>query len=100
MVDFKYKYNAFIGYRFRLQNFDGIKDLKDTHNDFLGGYCEYVDDYNLTIYTNLSYEVGQSVSIGGYPLSKRYFELLEVSITSNPRIEGAKITKKEVINDN
>lgn len=98
MTEYKYKYNAFIGYKFRLQKFTDTRNLRAVHVDNLGGYCEYVDDYNLTFYTNLNYEIGQGVSIGGFPLSKRYFELLELSITDTPRIQGAKITQKEVLN--
>lgn len=97
MSDYKFKYTAFIGYRFRLQAFEENINLKLTHSDFLGGEVEYIDDYNVFIYTNLSYNVGQGVSIGGYPLVRRYFQLEEISITDSPRIEGAKITKKEVI---
>lgn len=98
MSDYKFKYTAFIGYRFRLQTFKETIKLKLTHSDFLGGEVEYIDDYNVFIYTNLSYEVGQGVSVGGYPLARRYFQLEEVSITDYPKIEGAKITKKEVLN--
>lgn len=98
MSDYKFKYTAFIGYRFRLQAFEKTIKLKLAHSDFLGGEVGYIDDYNVYIYTNLSYNVGQGVSIGGYPLARRYFQLEEISITDFPKIEGAKIIKKEVLN--
>lgn len=97
MNEYNFKYKAFIGYRYRLQKFDGIKDLKTIHRSFLGGKIEYIDDYHVNIYTDLSYEIGQGVSIGGFPIGNRYFELLEVSITDNPVIEGAQIIEKEKI---
>lgn len=98
MNEYNLKYKAFIGYYYRLQKFEGTKELKTIHKAFLGGTVEYIDDYHIYIYTNLSYEVGQGVSIGGFPIGRRYFELLEISITNEPRIEGAQIIKKEVLN--
>lgn len=98
MSDYKFKYIAFIGYRFRLQPFRKTIKLKLTHSDFLDGEVEYIDDYNVYIYTNLSYNVGQGISVAGYPLTRRYFQLEELSITDFPKIEGAKIIKKEVLN--
>ena len=48
----------------------------------------------------LLYEVGQFVSIGGYPYGGRKFRLLELSITDNPVLDKAKIISRKVKNDN
>lgn len=93
----KFKYIAFIGRKFRVNEFDDAVELRQDHRDVLQGEVRYLDPYHLTIETGLSYELGQGVSIGGYPQGGKNFLLDELSITNNPVILGAKIIEKEKI---
>lgn len=95
-----YYYVATIGNKYKLEPFSEPKRLRLDHRKVLTGEVYYLDEKRLIILTTLSYDVGQTVSIGGYPIGGKYFQLEELSITDNPVLDNAKIIEREQINDN
>lgn len=93
----KYIYVATVGRKYKVDSFEGSVQLRLDHKDILKGDVYYVSENKLIIETTLSYDVGQKVSIGGYPIGGKRFTLEELSITNNPVLEGAEIIEKEVI---
>ena len=91
-----YDYVATYGDKYRIDSFKGHRD----HLELLNGKVYYNSENSLRIETTLLYEVGQFVSIGGYPYGGRKFRLLELSITDNPVLDKAKIISRKVKNDN
>lgn len=95
-----YEYVATYGDKYRIYDFTGYRELRKDHLDILNGKVYYDSENTLRIETTLLYEVGQLVSIGGYPYGGRKFRLLELSITDNPVLDKAKIISRKVKNDN
>lgn len=96
----KYIYIATVGRKFKIKAFSEPVQLRRDHLDILQGKVYYVDPAHLRIETGLSYDIGQKVSIGGYPMGGKLFYLDELSITDNPVLEKAEIIEKEMTNDN
>lgn len=95
-----YYYIATIGNKYKLEPFSEAKRLRLDHRKVLTGEVYYLDEKRLIILTTLLYDVGQTVSIGGYPIGGKYFQLEELSITDNPVLDNAKIIEREQLNDN
>ena len=95
-----YEYVATYGDKYRIDSFKGHRELRKDHLELLQGKVYYNGKNTLRIETALLYEVGQFVSIGGYPYGGRKFRLLELSITDNPVLDKAKIISRKVKNDN
>lgn len=93
----KYIYIATVGRKYKIEQFEGSVALRLDHRDILQGKVFYLSENKLIIETTLSYEVGQKVSIGGFPIGGKKFMLDELSITNNPVLDGAEIIEKEVI---
>ena len=88
-------YTAKLGNKYIIEPFENIP-LKLDHSDkILPAVVTYVDRNTVKIYTDLEYNVGQFVSIGGWPTGGKYFRLDEVSITNYPVLDGAYIIEKE-----
>lgn len=96
----KYIYIATVGTKYRISPFSEPVELRRDHLEVLQGKVYYVDPRHLRIETGISYNVGQKVSIGGYPMGVRLFYLDELSITDKPVLEKAEIIEKEITNDN
>lgn len=90
------KYIAKLGGYFNIQPFSEIP-LKLEHKDNLPAVVTYVDHNTAYIYTDLKYEVGQKVSIGGFEIGNRKFKMIELSITDYPVFADAQIIEKEDI---
>ncbi len=88
-------YIATTGTRFKIEPFTGAVPLKKDHNEILNGSVYYYSPMKVKIDTTLVYDVGQEVSIGGFPTGGRYFSLKELSITDNPVLPNAKIIERE-----
>lgn len=95
-----YMYIATIGSKYKLDTFSGAKKLRLDHRKQLNGEVYYLDEKRLIIISTLLYDVGQKVSIGGYPIGGKYFQLEELSITDNPVFENAEIIERNNLNDN
>lgn len=96
-----FEYIATIGHKYQIPSFKGHKLLRLDHKDTLNGKVYYHSKKTLRIETTLFYEVGQKVSIGGYPMGGKVFRLLELSITNHPVLDKAYIiSRKEINNDN
>ena len=97
----KYIYTASIGHKYQIPSFKGSYPLRLDHGQLLNGRVYYDSNKTLRIETTLFYEVGQKVSIGGYPMGGKMFRLLELSITDYPVLDNAYIiSRKEIENDN
>lgn len=91
------KYTVKLGGKWKVQPFE-LVPLKQEHTkQILPANVVYVDYNTAYIYTDLEYEVGQFVSIGGYQMSGKKFNMIELSITDFPVLEGAQIVEKEEI---
>lgn len=87
-------YIATVGDQYMIAPFEGSKELRKDHEQILPAQVFYDSKNTLKIVTVLDYEIGQTVSIGGYPIGGKYFDLKELSITDFPVFENAKIIKK------
>jgi hypothetical protein len=97
----KYEYIITYGHKYQIDSFIGYVPLKLDHVEVLNGKVYYDSKNTLRIETTLLYNVGQKISIGGYPTGGKKFRLLEVSITDYPVLENAEIiSRKEIENDN
>ena len=97
----KYEYVVTYGHKFKIDSFKSYVPLKLDHVDLLNGKVYYNSKKTLRIETTLSYDVGQKVSIGGYPIGRKKFRLIELSITNNPVLANAEIiSRKEIKDDN
>lgn len=94
-----YEYVATYGDKFKIDSFKESKELRLDHIDILQGKVYYNSKKTLRIETALLYEVGQKVSIGGYPIGGKKIRLLELSITDNPALDKAEIISRKVIKD-
>lgn len=90
------KYTAKLGNYWKVQPFSDVP-LKLNHKENLPAIVTFGDSNTAYIYTDLQYEVGQKVSIGGFPISGRKFQMIELSITDFPVLESAEIIEKEDI---
>lgn len=93
-----YEYVATGGGKFRIKPFTGYVDLRKDHKEILEGKVSYIDTNTLKIETSLKYEIGQSVSIGGFVSNVVNFKLLELSITDYPVFKEAQIISKKEVN--
>jgi hypothetical protein len=89
-------YTATIGTKWRLEPFDTIPLRVDHTSGYLPAVVTFVDSMTVRIYTDLEYNVGQFVSISGYPISGRRFKAIELSITDYPVLAGAQIIEKVI----
>lgn len=87
------RYTAKLGGKWRVQPFD-LVPLKLEHKTILPANVTYVDSNTAYIYTDLEYEVGQKVSIGGFPVNGKKFKMIELSITNYPVLADAQIIEK------
>lgn len=94
-----YEYVITYGHKYKIDSFKGYKPLKLDHKKFLAGKVYYNSKKTLRIETTLLYDVGQKVSIGGYPIGGKKFRLIEVSVTDNPLLSNAEIISRKVINN-
>lgn len=94
------KYKATLGGKWWAYSNTGDIELRQDHLGMLPAIVKLIDHNTVEFETELDYEIGQKVSIGGYPTGKRDFNLLEVSITNHPVYENAQIIEKEQINGN
>lgn len=90
------KYTAKLGNYWKVQKFSDVP-LKLEHKETLPAIVTYCDSNTAYIYTDLQYEVGQKVSIGGYPINGKKFQMIELSITDYPVLVEAEIVEKEEI---
>lgn len=90
------KYTALLGNYWKVQPFSDVP-LKLEHKETLPAIVTYKDSNTAYIYTDLQYDVGQKVSVGGFPINGRKFQLIELSITDFPVFEEAQIIEKEDI---
>ena len=90
-------YIAHVGNKYQIERYSGDVQLRLDHSDILNGKVYYDTPNTLRIETTLSYDVGQEVSIGGYPIGGKKFRLLELSITDNPILENAKIIERRIL---
>lgn len=88
-------YIATFGNKYKIEPFEGSVPLKKDHKETLQGKVMFLDETKLIITTALSYDVGQEVSIGGFPTGGKWFTLRELSITNNPVLPNAKIIERE-----
>jgi hypothetical protein len=95
----KYEYTATYGDYYKIKSFKGFVPLKLDHIELLNGKVYYNSPKTLRIETTLLYDVGQKVSIGGYLINRRNFNLIELSITDNPVLDKAEIIKRKVIEE-
>ena len=92
----KFTYIATVGRKFKIEPFEDSVSLRQDHKDVLEGEVYYKTPNTLRIETGLNYDIGQKVSIGGFPLGGKMFLLDELSITNNPVLQGAQIIEKEI----
>lgn len=88
-------YIATTGTRFKIEPFEGYVPLKKDHDEVLNGSVYYLSPMKVKIDTTLVYDIGQEVSIGGFPTGGRGFALRELSITNDPVLPNAKIIERE-----
>lgn len=93
----KYEYIVTYGDYYKIKSFRGYVPLKLDHIEVLNGKVYYNSPKTLRIETTLLYDVGQKVSIGGYLINRRNFNLIELSITDNPVLDKAEIIQRKVI---
>lgn len=93
----KYLYIATVGRKYKIEPFEGFVSLRKDHLEVLEGKVSYDTPTTLIIETTLNYDVGQKVSIGGFPMGGKMFLLDELSITNNPVLQGAEIIEKEKV---
>ena len=91
------KYTVKLGNKWKVEPFELVPLKLDHSSQILPANVVYVDSSTAYIYTDLEYNVGQKVSIGGYPISGRRFRMIELSITNYPVLDGAEIIEKENI---
>lgn len=97
----KYEYVITYGHKYKINSFKSFVPLKLDHVEFLAGKVYYNSKKTLRIETTLFYDIGQKISIGGYPTGGKNFRLIEVSITNNPVLANAEIiSRKEIEDDN
>lgn len=97
----KYEYVITYGHKYKINSFKSYVPLKLDHVELLVGKVFYNSKNTLRIETTLLYDVGQKISIGGYPIGGKNFRLIEVSITNNPVLANAEIiSRKEIEDDN
>lgn len=97
----KYEYVITYGHKYKINSFKRYVPLKLDHVELLAGKVFYNSKNTLRIETTLLYDVGQKISIGGYPTGGKNFRLIEVSITNNPVLANAEIiSRKEIEDDN
>lgn len=97
----KYEYVITYGHKYKISSFKRHFPLKLDHKEVLAGKVFYNSKRTLRIETTLFYDVGQKISIGGYPTGGKNFRLIEVSITNNPVLANAEIiSRKEIQDDN
>lgn len=97
----KYEYVITYGHKYKINSFKSYVQLKLDHVELLAGKVFYNSRNTLRIETTLLYDVGQKISIGGYPIGGKNFRLIEVSITNNPVLANAEIiSRKEIEDDN
>lgn len=87
-------YIATVGNRFKIEKYEGSVQLRKDHREILNGAVYYYTPTKVLIETTLVYEVGQEVSIGGFPIGGKMFDLKELSITDNPMLPNAKIIER------
>ncbi|MEY8458582.1 hypothetical protein [Lactococcus ileimucosae] len=87
-------YIASIGNKYKIERYSGYVPLKLDHRNTLQGKVYYDTQNTVKIETTLSYDVGQKISIGGYPIGGKKFRLLEVSITDNPVLKDSQIIER------
>lgn len=88
------KYTVKLGGKWKVQPFETVP-LKQEHTaQILPANVVYVDSNTVYVYTDLEYEVGQKVSLGGYPVNGKKFKMIELSITDYPKLQGAEIIEK------
>ena len=87
-------YVCSVGNKYKIQAFEGYKELRLDHKRVLNGKVYYINPRQLMVSTTLNYPIGQKVSIGGYPIGGKWFNLHELSITDKPLLENAKITER------
>lgn len=90
------KYTVKLGDYWKIQPFSDVP-LKLEHKEDLPAIVTYCDSNTAYIYTDLDYQIGQKVSVGGFQISRKKFKLIELSITNFPVFETAQIVKKEDI---
>lgn len=95
----RYEYVVTYGHKYKISSFKGFVPLKLDHKEMLSGKVFYNSKKTLRIETELSYNIGQKISIGGYPTGGKNFRLIEVSITDNPVLDNAEIISRKVIKD-
>lgn len=93
------KYTATLGGKWWAYNDNERIELRQDHLETLPAEVKLIDSDTVEIITDLNYNVGQKVSIGGYQTGKRNFKIMEVSITNNPVYENAQIIEKETLID-
>lgn len=91
------KYTAILGNKFIIEPFETVPLKLDHTKSILPATVAYGGPNSVYIYTDLEYKIGQSVSIGGYPVGGKKFRLIELSITDYPVLDNALITEKENI---
>ena len=97
----KYEYVITYGHKYKINSFKSHIPLKLDHKELLVGKVFYNSKKTLRIETTLLYDVGQKISIGGYPTGGKNFRLIEVSITNSPVLANAEIiSRKEIKDDN
>ncbi|MQW22005.1 MULTISPECIES: hypothetical protein [unclassified Lactococcus] len=94
------KYKATLGGKWWTYTDNESIDLRQDHLGVLPATVKLIDSDTVEFETELDYQIGQKVSIGGYPTGKRNFKIMEVSITNHPVYENAKIIEKEQIDGN
>ncbi len=87
-------YIASIGNKYKIERYPNYVPLKLDHRNVLQGKVYYDTQNTVRIETTLSYNVGQKISIGGYPIGGKKFRLLEVSITDNPVLADSQIIER------
>ncbi|MCD6632158.1 hypothetical protein OGZ51_02920 [Lactococcus lactis] len=91
------KYTAILGDKFIIEPFETVPLKLDHTQAILPATVVYGGRNQVYIYTDLEYNVGQCVSIGGYSVGGKKFRLIELSITDYPVLDNALITEKEKI---
>lgn len=91
------RYTAKLGGKYNIQPFELVPLKLDHGKEILPANVVYVDSNTVYVYTDLEYEIGQPVSTGGYLISGKKYNMIELSITSYPVLENAKIIEKENI---
>lgn len=88
------RYTVKLGGKWKVQPFELVPLKQDHTAQILPANVVYVDSNTVYIYTDLQYEIGQYVSLGGYQLNGKRFKMIELSITDFPKLQGAEIIEK------